>query len=64
MAQPAPVETTDADQPKDVVLTEADIPGAFLEEPLEKHTVNALKWWLLCHGDSAPSLKKMQLVER
>ncbi len=34
----------------EVELTEADIPGAMLEEPLEAHNVVALKWWLLCCG--------------
>ena len=49
----------------EVELTEADIPGAILDEPLERHTMSALRWWLLCHGDCAPtSLKKLQLVER
>ena len=28
----------------DIVLTEADIPGALLWEPLEVHNVAALKW--------------------
>ena len=37
-----------------VQLTEKDIPGAALEEPLEGHTVPALRWWLLCHGIQAP----------
>ncbi len=27
-----------------IELTEADVDGAYLEEPLEKHTVNALKF--------------------
>ena len=36
-------------------LTENDIPGAILTEPLEKSTVPALKWWLLCRGIQAPS---------
>ena len=31
-------------------LTEDDIPGTALADPLESHTVPALKWWLLCHG--------------
>ena len=30
-----------------IKLTEDDIPGAALTEPLESHTVVALKWWLL-----------------
>ena len=29
-------------------ITEDDIPGAALKEPLESHTVVTLKWWLLC----------------
>jgi len=36
----------------DVVLTPADIPGADLSEPLESHTMPALRWWLLCRGIS------------
>ena len=48
-----------------VQLTERDIPGAALEEPLEGHTVPALRWWLLCHGIQAPtSWKKPKLIER
>ena len=34
----------------DIVLTEADIPGASLQEPLKVHHVADLKWWLLCRG--------------
>ena len=33
-----------------VDLTETDIPGASLEEPLDSQNVAALRWWLLCHG--------------
>jgi len=32
------------------VLTEEDVDGAKLQEPLEKHHKNALRWWLVCHG--------------
>ena len=39
----------------DVVLTPADIPGADLSEPLESHTMPALRWWLLCRGITAPA---------
>ena len=40
--------TSDAgSKPALVELTEDDIPGAALAEPLESHTVPALKWWLL-----------------
>ncbi len=34
----------------EVELTDADIPGAVLEEPLEARNVVALNWWLLCRG--------------
>ena len=33
-----------------VQLTEVDVPGALLEETMDKHSIPALKWWLLCHG--------------
>ena len=36
----------------EVELTEEDIPGAMLDERLEKHAIPELKWWLLCHGRS------------
>lgn len=50
---------------KSVELTEEDIPGAALKEPLESHTVHALKWWLLCRGEKAPSSwKKAQYITR
>ena len=46
-------------------LTETDIPGANLDEPLENVTVPALKWWLLCHGFQAPSSwRKPQLIDQ
>ena len=41
-----------------VELTEADIPGALLDESLEAHSVEALKWWLLCRGIKVPSSRK------
>lgn len=47
------------------VLTEEDIPGAMLNEPLETHTIPALKWWLLCRGiQVSSSMKKPKLIER
>lgn len=46
-------------------LTEKDIPGAILNEPLENATVPELKWWLLCRGIQAPSSwRKIKLIER
>ena len=33
-----------------VVLEEADIPGASLDEPLDSHNMASLRWWLQCHG--------------
>ena len=48
-----------------VELTEDDIPGAHLDEPYERHNVQALKWWLLCRGIKAgSSLKKADLILR
>ena len=46
-------------------LTENDIPGAILNEPLENATVPALKWWLLYRGIQAPSTwRKATLIEK
>ena len=50
---------------EEVVLLPADIPGAELSEPLEKHQVAALRWWLLCRGIKvSTSVRKKDLVER
>ena len=47
------------------VLTEEDIPGAKLTEPLELHNVAALKWWLLCRGiEVSSTCKKASLIEK
>ena len=42
----------------DVVLALGDIPGAELQEPFEKHTVQSFKWWLACRGVAMPSSSK------
>ena len=48
-----------------VELTEADIPGLFLSEPFDRHTIPKLRWWVLCRGIQAPtSWKKKRLVSR
>lgn len=48
-----------------VTLTEDDVPGASLPEPMEKQTVPALKRWLLCRGIEMPSsVKKKVLLDR
>jgi len=48
-----------------VDLTEADIPGASLEEPLDSQNVAALRWWLLCHGITpSSSARKAQLITK
>ena len=48
-----------------VKLTEADIPGASLSEPLETHTIPELKWWLLYRGIQIPiSWKKAQIISK
>ena len=47
------------------MLSEDDIPGASLQEPLESRTISELRWWLLCHGIVAPnSWKKGQCIAR
>ena len=46
----------------DIMLTETDISGASLGEPLGVHNVAALKW---CHGAQiSSSCKKPDLIER
>ena len=48
-----------------VELTDADIPGAHLEEPLDSHNVTALRWWLSCRGIKAPSSwRKQELIAK
>ena len=48
-----------------ITLAESDIEGAQLKEPLESKTIHQLRWWLLCHGQDAPSnVKKVHLIER
>ena len=46
-----------------VQLTEVDVPGALLEEPMDKHSIPALKRWLLCRGMSS-SVRKRQLLHK
>ena len=54
-----------SDDKEEVRLTAADIPGAELSEPLEKHPVAALRWWLLCRGVIVPtSVRKKELIDR
>ena len=49
----------------EVTLTEDDIPGAKLSKPYNKHTISALRWWLLCRGIEVPtSWKKQQILDR
>ena len=46
-----------------VELDDNDIPGAKLNEPLEKHGIPALKWWLQCRGiNFTASTKKKDLI--
>ena len=59
MAEPRPSSS------EVVTLTEADIPGAVLNDPLECHTVPELRWWLMCRGIKPPhSWKKAQHISR
>ena len=46
-------------------LDETDIEGAYLPQPLDVHTVEQLKWWLLCHGCKYQSSdRKAKLIEQ
>ena len=48
-----------------VLLTEVDVPGASLEEPMDKHSIPALKQWLLCRGiEMSSSVRKGQLLDK
>ena len=48
-----------------VQLTEVDVPGALLEEPMDKHSIPALKRWLLCRGiEMSSSVRKRQLLHK
>ena len=48
-----------------IKLIAEDIPGAELEEPLARHGVPALQWWLICRGIKIPSTwRKSQLIDR
>lgn len=49
----------------EVQLTDADVDGAELNEPLERATVCALRRWLTCHGvNFAANTRKPELIER
>ena len=51
--------------PTVVNLTQSDIPGALLSEPLASHTMPELRWWLLCRGIKVPtSWNKHKLLSR
>ena len=57
--------TKSSDEEASVQLTESDIPGAFLNEPVASHTIPQLTWWLLCRGIRVPtSWKKQKLLSR
>ena len=48
-----------------VQLTEVDVPGALLEELIGKHSIPALKRWLLCRGiEMSSSVRKEQLSDK
>ena len=54
-----------SEKPLEVKAVEDDIPGTHLSKPFESHNVQALKWWILCHGIRAPSTwKKLNLISR
>ena len=66
--QPAPGTSSGTDSATiPPVLTEQDFPGmitgAAKNEPLDKHSMPELQWWLLCHGiQVTSSLEKNQLI--
>ena len=62
VAQPTPGTSSGTDSATiPPVLTEQDIPGAALNEPLDQHAMPELRWWLLCHGiQVTASLRKNQ----
>ena len=66
VAQPTPGTSSGTDSATiPPVLTEQDIPGAALNEPLDQHTMPEPRWWLLCHGiQVTASLRKNQLIKR
>ena len=52
-------------QLREVTLSPEDIPGANLSKPYERHTMAALRWWLLCRGIKASSSwKKQEVINR
>ena len=51
------------DKRVEIELTESDIPGAALSEPLEAHTLPALKGCLLCHGIKASHILEEATVD-
>ena len=66
VAQPTPGTSSGTDSATiPPVLTEQDIPGSALNEPLDQHTMPELRWWLFCHGiQVTASLSKNQLIKR
>ena len=45
-----------------IQLTESNIPGALVEEAMDKHGIPVLKQWLLCYGiETSSSVCKGQL---
>ena len=46
-------------------LTEDDVPGVSLDEPMEGESIPALKRWLLCRGIETPrTIRKKPLLAR
>ena len=66
MAQPTPGISSGTDiATLTPVLTEQDIRGAALNEPLDQHTTFEQRWCLFCHGiQVTASLRKNQLIKR
>ena len=45
-----------------IVLTEDDVPGAKLIEPLESYSIRKLSWWIEYHGCHSPPMSASKAV--
>ena len=46
---------TVSEQENLAILSESDIPGAYLRESMDQHVKPELIWWLLCCGIKDPT---------
>ena len=57
------IEVASTASQETVSCTEADVPGALLDEPVERQSVPALKRWLLCRGIEMPRSARKELLQ-